>query len=217
MKLLFPPNPLKYSPPLLSYDRVLAGGVSGFQPESVNPVNELEFSVSSLENFPSQSVFYQKPTETIPERVSERFIAGSPPSLPWSAPKLNPNGDSGQRVQGGGQNPVRPSLGQKQSVRLSAWSENPLSSPVVCGDKKGSFVAENLSGKTAIQSVQPVWDLLEIVVQKDTSREEDVSDFRSPSPAATEHSAAQIGAEHPRRYGSRGRSRPPRGKIRVVV
>ena len=31
MKLLFPPNPLKYSPPLLSYDRVLAGGVSGFQ------------------------------------------------------------------------------------------------------------------------------------------------------------------------------------------
>ena len=101
MKLLFPPNPLKYSPPLLSYDRVLAGGVSGFQPESVNPVNELEFSVSSLEKLSSQSVFYQKSTELIPEMVSERFIAGSPPSLLWSAPKLNPNGDSGQRVQGG--------------------------------------------------------------------------------------------------------------------
>ena len=107
MKLLFPPNPLKSSPPLRSHDRVLAGGVSGFQPESVNPVNELEFSVSSPEKPPSQGVFYQKPTESIPERVSERFIAGSPPSLLWSAPKLNPNGDSGQRVQGGGQNPVR--------------------------------------------------------------------------------------------------------------
>ena len=59
-------------------------------------------------------------------------------------------------------------------------------------------MAENLSGKTAVQSVQPVWDLLEIVVQKDASREEDVSDFRSPSPAATKHSAAQIGAESPR-------------------
>ena len=98
MNLLFPPNPLKYSPPLLSYDRVLAGRVPGFQPESVNPVNELEFSVSSPEKLPSQSVFYQKSTESIPERVSERFIAGSPPSLLWSAPKLNRNGDSGQKV-----------------------------------------------------------------------------------------------------------------------
>ena len=80
MNLRCPPNPLKYSPPILSHDRVLAGGVSGFQPESVNPVNELEFSVSSLENLPSQSVFYQKqPTDSIPERESERFIAGSPP------------------------------------------------------------------------------------------------------------------------------------------
>ena len=54
------PISLKYSPPKSSHDRVLVGGVSGFQPESVNPVNELEFSVSSLENLPSQSVFFQK-------------------------------------------------------------------------------------------------------------------------------------------------------------
>ena len=137
------PISLKYSPPNFSHDRVLAGGVSGFQPESVNPVNELEFTVSSLENLPSQSVFFQKQSsESIPERVSERFIAGPPPSLLWSAPNLNPNGVSGQLVQGGGSEPS-PSLGQNQSVRLSAWLENPLSSPVVCGGKKGALRLKN--------------------------------------------------------------------------
>ena len=86
-----------------------------------------------------------------------------------------------------------PVQGQKQSNLLSSWSENPLKNPAGFGDKKGSFTAENLSENSAVQTVQPVWDLLEIVVQKDDFSSENVSNGPRPEP-----SAAQVSAEAPR-------------------
>ena len=65
----------------------------------------------------------------------------------------------------------------------------------VFGDKKGSFTAEKLSEKSAVQTVQPVWDLLEIVFQKDDFSSENVRNGPRPEP-----SAAEVGAEAAPRY-----------------
>ena len=58
------------------------------------------------------------------------------------------------------------------------------------GTKKGSFTAKNLSEKSAVQTGQPVWDLLEIVIQRDDFSSETVSNGPRPEP-----SAARVGAE----------------------
>ena len=121
--------------------------------------------------------------------MSERFIAGSPPSLLWSAPNSIPSSVSWQIVQGVVTEPS-PFQGQKQSTLLSSWSENPLTHHAGFGDKKGSFTAEKLPERSAVQTVQPVWDLLEIVVQRDDFSSENVSNGPRPEP-----SAARVGAE----------------------
>ena len=127
-------TPLKQLPPFSVSLRMPCREEVVFHTQSVESGCGLENLTPLPENLPSQSVFYKKPTESIPEMVGERFIAGSPPSLLWSAPKFSPSNNSGQMVQGRGE--PSPIPGQKHSVRLSAWSENPLSSPVVCGGKK---------------------------------------------------------------------------------
>ena len=79
--------PLKQLPPCSVSLRMPYMEEVVFHTQSVESGCGLENLTTPLpEKLPSQSVFYQNQTETIPERVSERFIAGSPPSLLWSAP-----------------------------------------------------------------------------------------------------------------------------------
>ena len=59
-----------------------------------------------------------------------------------------------------------------------------------------------MSETSAVQTVQPVWDLLDSIVQKDDFSSENVSNGPRPEP-----SAALVGAEAPRDM-----ARTPRGQ-----
>ena len=109
------PTPLEHLPSFPVSLRMPRGKVVGFHTQSVESGCGLGNLTTSLpKNPPSQSVFYQNQTETIPERVIERFIAASPPALLWSAPKLIPSSVSGQTVQGGCLKPVRSTVKNSQ-------------------------------------------------------------------------------------------------------